>query len=162
MVSTCSLFSKSSRPITKPLEIVTSAPITIGFNITNSFLGFFVQDFYLSFRFLLILLCGVLGRQSPQFGWFSFFLIVFVDYLWSPGPDWVICNLFVSQNLWGCLHGILVYALDYGIVVRESNPSRVIMFTSDKYLWEGYEPPYPPSYKSTSTTTVLLKGWIWH
>ena len=33
---------------------------------------------------------------------------------------------------------------------------------SDKYLWERYEPPYPPSYGLNSTTTVLLGEWLWH
>ena len=29
---------------------------------------------------------------------------------------------------------------------------------SDKYPWEKYEPPYPPSYGLDITTTVLLEG----
>ena len=33
---------------------------------------------------------------------------------------------------------------------------------SDKYPWERYEPPNPPSYRLNSTTTVLLEGWLWH
>ena len=33
---------------------------------------------------------------------------------------------------------------------------------SDKYPWERYEPPYPPSYGLNSTTTVLLGEWHWH
>ena len=28
---------------------------------------------------------------------------------------------------------------------------------SDKYPWERYEPPYPPSYGLNSTTAVLLE-----
>ncbi len=33
---------------------------------------------------------------------------------------------------------------------------------SDKYPWERYEPPYPPSYGLNSTTIVLLGEWLWH
>ena len=32
----------------------------------------------------------------------------------------------------------------------------------DKYTWESYEHPYPPSYGLNKTTAVLLKGWLWH
>ena len=30
---------------------------------------------------------------------------------------------------------------------------------SNKYPWERYEPPYPPSYGLNSTITVLWEGW---
>ena len=33
---------------------------------------------------------------------------------------------------------------------------------SDKYPWERYEPPYPPSYVLNCTTTVLLERLLWH
>ena len=33
---------------------------------------------------------------------------------------------------------------------------------SGKYLWEGYEPSYPPGYGLISINAVLLKGWLWH
>ena len=40
--------------------------------------------------------------------------------------------------------------------------NEIIISLSDKYLWERYEPPYPPSYGLNSTTTVLLGEWLWH
>ena len=33
---------------------------------------------------------------------------------------------------------------------------------SDKYSWERYEPPYPPSYGLNSIIAVLLEGWLWY
>ena len=54
----------------------------------------------------------------------------------------------------GCPRGVMVKAMDCGIVVR------VFVLQSSyyvhKYSWERYEPPYPPSYGLNSTTTVLL------
>ena len=35
-------------------------------------------------------------------------------------------------------------------------PVALLRSLSDKYPWEWYEPPYPPSYGLSSTTTVLL------
>ena len=45
-------------------------------------------------------------------------------------------------------------ALDCNIAVSDS------AFTSDKYPWEKYEPPYPPNYGLYNTATVLLYGWL--
>ena len=33
---------------------------------------------------------------------------------------------------------------------------------SSHTLWERYKPPYPPIYGLNSSTTILLKGWIWY
>ena len=35
-------------------------------------------------------------------------------------------------------------------------PVALLRSLLDKYPWERYEPPYPPSYGLNSTTTVLL------
>ena len=32
----------------------------------------------------------------------------------------------------------------------------------DKYFWERYECPYPPSYLLNRITTVLQQGRLWH
>ena len=87
MVSACPQISKSSRPFTKPLGIVPRASITIGITVTFIFHSFFLvlwQDSgtYLSFRFLLFLLCGSPRRQSSLFArffflFFSFFFFFF-------------------------------------------------------------------------------------
>ena len=37
----------------------------------------------------------------------------------------------------------------------------ILYTTSGKYPWEK-EPPYPPSYRLNSTTTVLLGECLWH
>ena len=36
-------------------------------------------------------------------------------------------------------------------------PVALLDCLSDKYPWESYEPPYPPSYGLDSTTTDLLE-----
>ena len=45
---------------------------------------------------------------------------------------------------------------------RVRTPVALLHSLSDKYPWERYEPPYPPSYGLNSTTTVLLGEWLWH
>ena len=76
MVSTFPLNSMSSSPLTNPLGIVSSALITIGITVTFTFHSFLVilQGLYtyLFVRFLLVLLCGLSGPQSPLFVLFSF------------------------------------------------------------------------------------------
>ena len=63
--------------------------------------------------------------------------------------------------VWGCPRGVMVKAMDCGIVVREFVlQSRY--YVSGKYPWERYEPLYPPNYGLNSTTTVLLGEWLWH
>ena len=78
MVSTRPIISKSSSPCTNPLVTVPRAPITIYTTVTFMFPSFFSHltrsSTYPSFRFLLILLWGQQGKQSPQFGRFSFLL----------------------------------------------------------------------------------------
>ena len=80
MVSTRHLISKSSSPITNPLVTVTSAPITIGINVTFMFNCFFSSQArlgtYLSFYFLLVLPCGQPEQHSLQFGWYFFLLTI--------------------------------------------------------------------------------------
>ena len=49
----------------------------------------------------------------------------------------------------------MVKAMVCGIIVNDFEPS-----LSDKYPWERYEPPYPPSYGLNSTTSDLLEGWL--
>ena len=58
----------------------------------------------------------------------------------------------------GCPHGVMVKVMDCGIVVSKFE----LHSLSGKYPWERYEPPYPPSYGLNSTTTVLLREWLWH
>ena len=76
------MISKSSSPFIKPLGIIPSAPIAIDITVTFMFQSFcfflsFLQGLgtYLSFRFLLFLLCGPPVRESPLYCRFSFFFI---------------------------------------------------------------------------------------
>ena len=70
------LISNSSRLAFKPYKVVQSVPITIGINVTLMFhsLFFYVlwqgQIIYLSFRFLLFLICGRSKGQNPLNGKF--------------------------------------------------------------------------------------------
>ena len=57
---------------------------------------------------------------------------------------------FVDDNIYGgCPRGVMVKAMECVIVA-------LLRSLSDKYLWERYEPPNPPSYGLSSTTNVLL------
>ena len=48
-----------------------------------------------------------------------------------------------------CPCGVMVKAMDSEIIVSE------FKLQLHYYVWERYEPPYPPSYGLNSTTTVL-------
>ena len=61
-----------------------------------------------------------------------------------------------------CSRGIMGKALDFGIVVSELElQSRYYVHLWTNTLGKGVDPIYPSSYGLNSTTTVLLKGWIW-
>ena len=63
----------------------------------------------------------------------------------------------------GCPGGVMVKAMDFGIVVCELKlQSRFYVHFRANTLRKGIEPPYPPSYGLNSTTTVLLGEWLWH
>ena len=66
----------------------------------------------------------------------------------------ICCTLYIMR----CPRGVMVKAMDCGIVVRKF----VLRSLSGKYPWERCEPPYPASYGLNSTTTVLLGEWLWH
>ena len=56
-----------------------------------------------------------------------------------------------------CPRGVMVKEMDCGIVrKRVRTQVALLRLLSDKYPWERYEPPYPPSYGLNSTTTILL------
>ena len=80
MVSTYPLIPKSSSPFINPLVTVPRAPIIISIIVTFMFHIFLIpkqgRGTYGPFHFLSILLCGQPGQQSPQFGKFSFLLII--------------------------------------------------------------------------------------
>ena len=60
----------------------------------------------------------------------------------------------------GCPHGVMVKAMDCGIVVSEFLlQSRYYVHFRANTLGKGMN---PPSYGLNSTTTVLLGEWLWH
>ena len=67
------------------------------------------------------------------------------------------------KNCRGCLRGVIVKAMDCGIVVSEFVfQSHYLVHFRVNTLGKGMIPPYPPSYRLNSTTTVLLGEWLWH
>ena len=74
-----------------PLVKLSSAPITIGITVTFMFYSFSVLwqgiSTYVSVRLLSILLSGLLGQQSPQFGGLSFFFFFNYHKGWSSGQN---------------------------------------------------------------------------
>ena len=58
---------------------------------------------------------------------------------------------------------VMVKAMDCGIVVREFVlQSRYYVHFWTNTLGKGMNPTYPPSYGLNSTTTVLLREYLWH
>ena len=104
-VSTHPLISMSLAPLQIPLGIVPSAQITIAITVTFIFQSFILVllqdlDIHLSFRFLLILLCGLPEWRSLLFGRFSLFIYLFIYFSNTrSGRDEVVCfHLNISKN----------------------------------------------------------------
>ena len=71
-------------------------------------------------------------------------------------------NVF-TNHIWGCPCGVMVKAMNCGIVVREFVlQSHYYVHFRANTLGKGMNPPYPPSYGLNSSTTVLLGEWLWH
>ena len=63
----------------------------------------------------------------------------------------------------GCPRGVMIKSTGlWNRCKRIRTPVALLRSLSDKYPWERYEPPYPPSYGFKSITAVLLERWIWH
>ena len=99
MVFTCPLISKFSSPFT---NLFGGFSKCINYNWYHRHLyvhsifsslarAIYIYIYiYISSHFLL--LCGLLGQQSPLFGWFSFFfLFFFVNYHWVWSFGWSVC-----------------------------------------------------------------------
>ena len=92
MVSTHPLISRSSSPFNNSLVTVPRALITIGTILTFIFYPFFQSPNKAKvLHFLSTLLIGQLGQQSPQFGKFSFLLLVIVRSGRLADIKWSIC-----------------------------------------------------------------------
>ena len=71
---------------------------------------------------------------------------------------------YTHQKLKACPRGVMVKAMDCRIVVSEFvlQSRYFVHFRANTLGKERYEPLYPPSYGLNSTTTVLLREWLWH
>ena len=104
MVSTHPPTSKSSSFFNNPLITVPKVPITIGIIVTFMFHSFFnslaKRGTYPSFRILSVLFCGQPGQQSPQFGNFSFLLLlIIIRYGLLAEIRWSVCMSKSHRNL---------------------------------------------------------------
>ena len=64
-------------------------------------------------------------------------------------------------HLRGCPRGVIVKAMDFGIVVSEFVlQSRYYVHFRANTLGKGIEPPYAPSYGLNSPNTVPLREWL--
>ena len=70
-------------------------------------------------------------------------------------------HIYVCACLFDFSHGVMVKALEYGIVVSEFElQSRYYVHFRTNTLAKGMNPAYPPDSVLNSTTTVFLEGWI--
>ena len=99
----------------------------------------------------------------------SSFLISVLVSGWNWWMNSYICNFaFAYWKKRGCPRGVMVKAMDNGIVVSEFVlQSRYYVHFRANTLGKGIEPPYPPGYGLDSTTSsrrmalafLTYKGW---
>ena len=86
-------------------------------------------------------------------------------YFWLVECVWIYMYMY---SYWrqlnfiggGCPRGVMVKAMDCGIVVSEFKlQSRYYVH---KYPWGKVWTPLSPSYGLNSTTTVFLEEWLWY
>ena len=72
-------------------------------------------------------------------------------------------RLWDQEAYRGWPRGIMVKEMDFGIVVREFvlQWHYYVHFRANT-LGKGMNPANPSSYGLNSTTTVLLREWLWH
>ena len=64
---------------------------------------------------------------------------------------------------WGGPRGVMVKAMDCGIVVSEFEfQLHYYVHFETNTLGKGMNPSYPTNYGLNSNTAVLLENWIWH
>ena len=105
VVSTFSTRPLISKSFINRLVTVPRAPITTVINVTFMYYIFFSVPYqcpgtYPSFHFLLILLYGQSGQQSPQFFNFFFFWVFHISVSrWFSTGVWVTASLLKSPGL---------------------------------------------------------------
>ena len=111
------------------------------------------------FFFFFLFFCGALLQKTTRLLWGCSPASNLAMTLQRLAP-WILLE---NSPRWGGPWGVMVKALDCGIVVNEFE------FQSHYYthLWtntlgKGMKPIIPTSYGLNSSTTVLQKGWIWH
>ena len=119
MVSSRSLISMSPNLRTNSFVTLPNAPITSDITVTFMFKGFSVlkQDLgtYMSFRFLLLLLCDQPERKNSQFSRFSFMTIIRSGRLARLGDPflspncWAVCVSHFPGVILGCAYTICSY-----------------------------------------------------
>ena len=75
----------------------------------------------------------------------------------------IIISYLKPEQKWGCPRGVMVKAMDCGILAREFvlQLCYYVHFQANT-LGKGMNPLYPPSYGLNSITTVLLGEWLRH
>ena len=72
-------------------------------------------------------------------------------------------HTYILTLTWGCPLGVMVKAMNCGIVVREFVlQSRYYVHFRANTLGKGMKPLILPANGLNSTTTVLLGEWLWH
>ena len=124
------------------------------------FLSFFVSfSFHLTVDFLYqFLWCFASTRLDNFTDHLTWSYITL--YKWIP-TTWELRHRSITWGRGPC--GVIVKAMDSGIVVREFvlQSHNYVHFRANT-LGKGMKPPYAPSYELNSTTTVIIGEWIWH
>ena len=84
-------------------------------------------------------------------------------YQWQGCITYTYTHEKNPNKIVGCPRGVMVKAMDCGIVVREFvlQSCYYIHFQANT-LGKGMNPTYPPNYGLNSSTTVLLRELFWH
>ena len=99
------------------------------------------------------------SNESFVLKFFRFTALIPINYHCSNNST-ILSETFNSWRLTIIIFGVLFGVL--GILVSKFKLQSLLRSLSEKYPRERHEPPYAPSYGSNSTTTVLLKGWLWY
>ena len=107
-------------------------------------------NLYHSFRFLLNLLWGLQGRQSPLFGWVAFFLTItrsshMAEIKWSfciSKPQRTLCVLLSGKDSWLCVYHLFAWSNlnSFVTLCRLSTKQKIPLFVLARNQTKSFGP----------------------
>ena len=128
-------------------------------------LAFYIFSILIFYIYIYIYISNILYTSLY---WYSIQILILIFYIhiysYILHTSLFFCSIHIFILIFFLSHSCECNGKSTGLRNRSKRvrtPVPLLCLFSDEYPWERFELPYPPINRLNSTTTVLLKGWIW-